>query len=247
MLMQAEDKILISRRSAIRGGTALAVSGGLAMSSAKAIAGSVLRPTSRPKNPRVVVIQTAPGDNSKAFSLGRAMDWVAAKAGSVDLIAFHVVAQTISDKELGAICERTRDQSCYVSLGVTMDGSSSVPVLVGPDGRVVGHEQTNLNSSVHHTDFGVVALTSNTQSTFDSVPSNVDVVIQSARHNPVHDRGGFYLISLEAQDGRGGSGSAVYAPDGAAMTCTGAGWTQGIIATLDVVGLRRNKEQECQV
>lgn len=243
--MQTEDQIYLSRRSLLRGAGGVLVGSGTLATSATSAAGFMAMPT-RPElrcaKPRIVVYQSEAEQIDLSFSPLSAMDWVASQVGSVDLIAFHAKAHAVSSEDMVAISNRAAAQSCYVALGVyTAKSVVGDHLLIGPDGMVVAHGSHH-DSLVCDTDLGRISLIAGLSPMGEQALRDVDLVIQSAQHNTPMVRTGSYVAAIMAS--ARGAGSIIYAPDGTPITCAGAGWTQGIVATINVAGLRRRRDQE---
>lgn len=238
--MRRKHKKSISRRASLGGGLALACTGREAVAASFR---SLSKPVLDRARPRVVAFQSVLKGNGQAFCPAAAMDNAATTLGTFDLIAFHAFDHAVPIKDVSLISERASAYSCYVALGVILGRPEPVLRLIGPGGQAIEHLDSSAGSGIFKTDLGVLALTLDA-----SVPSDstADIVVQSASRRSTAPQGDSYLVRLESQRGHNCHGSAIYGPDGAAITRTGAGWTQGIVTTLDVAQLRRRKLQELQ-
>lgn len=246
--MQAKGQIHLSRRSMVCSASSLMLSGGILTkySATTASANDTARGlTLRGAKPRVVAYQGGAALKDMLFSPSRAMDWIASQVSAVDLVAFHAVTYAVSADDMAAISKKAVAQSCYVALGVkTKKDSACGQVLVGPNGNVIAYGSC-FELVTCKTDIGLIALTAGLNPNVEQVESDVDLVIHSADRRGICTHTGSYVVNLTA-DACGG-GSTIYSPYGAPITRAGAGWTQGIVATIDVAGLKRSREQEKKI
>lgn len=248
--MQIKSKVTVSRRSLIRGVSATAMGGGFVLASASSgFAAQRVQNVSHEVNlrvphPRVVAYQGGTGMPNGSFSVVQAVDWVASQVGVVDLIAFDAVTHAVSTDDIAALSAKAVAQLCYIAVGMRASSDlAPYPALVAPDGKVVTPSPGS-TIAVYDTDIGRLALTSNATPAIENINSDLDLIIHSGSHDFGAEGAGGYVIDVIASDTHAARGSAIYAPDGRVMTRTGPGWTQGLIATLDIAGLRRERQLE---
>lgn len=246
-LVLTKDQIHLSRRSLLGCGGGVILGGaGLMPSTLRAAVVKPIptRPELRCGRPRVVAYQSPPEQIDQPFSTVCAMDWVASQVGGVDLIAFHAVVHAITAGEIATLSVKAAEQSCYVALGVQRAGDKGRDLmLIGPDGNVVA-DGSHLESVICETDIGRIAMSAGFNSNLKHMERDIDLVIHSAGRDDLCVQPGSYVVNLTV--GASGTGSTIYAPDGAPVTSAGAGWTQGIVATIDVAGLKRRRKQETE-
>lgn len=240
-LNQRQNKV--SRRSFTFGTGAVALSSASPLKSAHAHSHSAQRSDEYSRSEatckltaRIVAVQVAPGDKGRALPPSQALSLITSQIGSVDLVAFHPAAQTMLWDDLAELSSEANKHSCYVALGVAqLNHTEWSHTLIGPNGYVVG-SGLMFEDVVCETDLGLVALSSGVNPQFEFAP---DILVHSPSDEVMEARPGSYTIRLTNHVSN--AGSAIYAPDGKSMTRTGVGWTQGLVASVNLSALRHSR------
>ena len=197
----------------------------------------------RSSRTRVVAAHLSGTPGKSVFTPARVMGGVLSQLGSVDLFAFHGLADSATAECIAEVTEKARTQRCYVAVSANGPLSSirDEVVLIGPRGLVLAQTETH-GVKVYTTEVGVIAQSTKFWGSSDRVAAlkaGADIIIHSGA-DQVSGHGA-YLIHLSSRTHEDRPEAVVCTPGGAVMTEASAGWNQGVVASLDISALRHDR------
>lgn len=188
---------------------------------------------------RMVVVQASQG--SAGFSdLSKALEWADRRVGECDLISCLGWNFDASLAGMNDVADWAHLKSKYVAV------AGKQPRLLGPNGECDAYESSN-GARVFVTDLGTVTVGAHRSNTNDGAGSSqfsTDIIIDDGAD--YSQATGAFVAALSPSVAGLRRGAVIYGPDSESLTQATGEWGYGVVATLNLSALRRDRMQHAR-